>query len=60
MPVYNASRLFKTPKNAKTARMCAPKVPYNTCMSAAKNTKCQWIHGIKREYCRTKKNKKRT
>ncbi len=56
--------MFKTPKQkktkkTKTMRECAPKVPYNTCQSKSKVDKCQWVHG-KREYCRTRKNKKRT
>lgn len=60
MPLYTASRakMFKTPKKTKT-RTCAPKVAYNACLSAAKAAQCQWIHGTKREYCRTRKNKKR-
>ena len=58
--VYNLSKMFKSPKKrsskkSKKASACAPKVPYNTCQSKMKD--CMWVHG-KREYCRTRKNKR--
>ena len=61
MPVYNASKLFATPKKrgrprTKKASLCAPKVPFNACES--KKANCTWVYG-KREYCRTRKNKSR-
>lgn len=54
------ARLFATPKKrgrprTRKASACAPKVPYNTCMS--NQSKCTWVHG-KREYCRSRKNKR--
>ena len=63
MAKITMSSMFKTPKKSKkvkkvkSVRECAPKVSYNNCQS--KMAKCQWVHG-KREYCRTRKNKKRT
>jgi hypothetical protein len=64
MPTYNNTKLFRVPKKrgrpktAKKSRMCAPKVPYNACEAKMKD--CTWVHGKKREYCRTRKNSKRT
>lgn len=63
MPVYNASKLFATPKKrgrprTKKASLCAPKVPFNACESPAKMEHCIWVHG-KRQYCRTRRNKSR-
>ena len=64
MPVYNASKLFATPKKrgrptkAKTARMCAPKLPYSVCTNAEKRPHCTWVEGKKRRFCRTKKNRR--
>lgn len=60
MPTYNVSKLFSTPKKrgrprTKKSSACAPKVPFNKC--ASKKAKCTWVYG--REYCRTRKNKKR-
>lgn len=62
MPTYNASKLFASPKkrgrpSTKKMRTCAPKVPFNEC--ASKKAKCTWVYG-KREYCRTRTNKKRS
>lgn len=59
MPVYNASKLFASPKKTPKKRACAPKVPYNECLSRSRAAKCQWVHG-KREYCRTRRNTKRS
>jgi len=62
MPTYNASKLFASPKkrgrpSTKKMRACAPKVPFNACQ--ANKSKCTWVYG-KREYCRTRTNKKRS
>lgn len=65
MPAITMRTLFATPKKrgrptkGKKSRMCAPKVSYNDCLSAAKKAHCTYVHG-KREYCRTRKNKKRS
>jgi hypothetical protein len=53
--------MFSTPKKrgrprTKKGTACAPKVPFNKCES--KRANCIWVHG-KRQYCRTRKNKKR-
>ncbi len=60
MPTYNASKLFASPKKrgrpkTRKSTACAPKVPFNEC--AKRQAKCTWVYG-KREYCRTRKNKK--
>jgi hypothetical protein len=61
MPKLTLANMFSTPKKrgrpaTRKARACAPKVPYNECESNKAN--CMWVYG-KREYCRTRRNKKR-
>ena len=62
MAKITVSSLFSTPKKrgrpaTRKTRACAPKVPFNECQSKSKKAKCTWVYG-KREYCRTRKNKK--
>lgn len=61
MPKLTLANMFSTPKKrgrprTRKATACAPKVPFNECQS--KKANCTWVYG-KREYCRTRNNKKR-
>ena len=47
-------------KKAKKMSMCTPNLPYSVCTNAEKREHCNFIHGKKRQYCRTKKNKARS
>ncbi len=52
--------MFKTPKSKKVKKMCTPNLPYSVCTNAEKRDHCNFVHGKKRQYCRTKKNKARS
>jgi hypothetical protein len=61
MAKITMSSMFKTPKSkkAKKMSMCTPNLPYSVCTNAEKRDHCNFVHGKKRQYCRTKKNKAR-